>query len=79
MAKPVLSPEQFINEVNRRLPNMFGYKPGMKAFLVPDGADGAHATGYDCEPDDLATIGAVKAASDAVLREFDVNPYISRV
>ncbi|MDN4573717.1 hypothetical protein DBB29_09025 [Pandoraea cepalis] len=79
MAKSVLSPEQFIDEVNRRLPGMYGYKPGMRAFLVPEGATGATATGYDFTPsDDLGTVGAGKAASDSVLREYDVNPYISR-
>jgi len=78
MVKPVIAPEQFIKLVNDRLPNMLGYKPGMHVFLVPVGATGATATGYDLEPDEVGTVGAVKAACDSVLSEYDVNPYISR-
>lgn len=78
MAKPVLSPEEFIAEVNRRLPNHPAYTQNMHAFLVPPGADGKTASGYDWEPDGLATTGVVAAIAAQVEAEFDVNPQISR-
>lgn len=78
MAKPVIAPEQFIKLVNDRLPSMNGYKLGMRAFLVPEGATGLTATGYDFVPNDVGTVGTVKAACDSVLSDYDVNPHISR-
>jgi len=78
MAKRVISPEEFIAEVNNRLPSHGGYAPGMHAFLVPRGADGKTASGYDWEPDGLATTGVVATIAAQVEAEFDVNPYISR-
>lgn len=79
MANPVISPEEFIAEVNKRLPNHHAYKPGMRVFLVPIGADGKRAAGYDWEPKDLDTIGAVAAVADHVRSDFVVDPDISRV
>lgn len=78
MAKPVISPEEFIAEVNKRLSSHPAFAPGMRAFLVPPGANGKTASGYDWEPDGLATTGVVAATAQQVEAEFDVNPYISR-
>jgi hypothetical protein len=78
MAKQVISPEEFIAEVNKRLPGHPSYRRNMRAFLVPRGADGKMATGYDWEPDGLATTGVVATIAAQVEVEFDVKPHISR-
>jgi hypothetical protein len=78
MAQQVISPEEFIAEVNRRLPSHPAYTRGMHAFLVPLGADGKTATGYDWDPDGLATTGVVATVAAQVEKEFEINPYISR-
>jgi hypothetical protein len=78
MAKPVISPEEFIAELNRRLPTHASFAQGMHAFLVPIGGDGKRATGYDWEPDGLATTGVVATMAALVEAESDINPYISR-
>ncbi len=78
MEKPAISPEEFITEVNKRLPSHPACTRGMHAFLVPRGADVATASGYDWEPDGLATTGVVAAIAAQVEAEFDVTPYISR-
>ncbi|HEX7907319.1 MAG TPA: hypothetical protein VF534_04405 [Paraburkholderia sp.] len=79
MATQVISPEEFIAEVNRRLLNHFAYETGMRVFLVPIGASGKTAHGYDWEPkDDTATIGVVAEVTNQVDSEFDVDPHISR-
>ncbi|WP_174934821.1 hypothetical protein [Burkholderia lata] len=78
MAKPVISPEEFIEEVNRRLPEHHKYAQGMRVFLVPRGAIGRTADGYDFEPDNLATTGVVQEVADRVRSEFEVDPSIAR-
>jgi hypothetical protein len=50
MAKSVICPEEFIAEVNKRLPDHHAYKPGMRVFLVRNGATSATTTGYDSNP-----------------------------
>jgi hypothetical protein len=79
MAKQVISPEEFINKVNDRLPGCIGYKDGLRVFLVPEGASGKDASGYNWTfRDDLDAIGAVAMAANLVEKEFDVDPNISR-
>ncbi|WP_175920340.1 hypothetical protein [Burkholderia pyrrocinia] len=78
MAKPVISPEEFIAEVNKRLPKHAEFKSGMRVFLVPNGADGKSASGYGFEPRDRVTTGVVAAVADQVASEFVVDPTISR-
>lgn len=79
MEKPVISPEEYIEQVNKRLPNCFGYREGLRVFLVPEGADGRMATGYDWTfRDSLDVIGAVAAAAALVDEEFVVDPHIAR-
>lgn len=78
MAKPVISPEEFIAEVNKRLPDHAAYSNGLHVFLVPRGATGAAATGYDWEPKDLDSTTAVAAVADHIDSEYDVDPFISR-
>ncbi len=60
MAKPVISPEEVIAEVNGRIPSHPAYAQGMHAFLVLRGSDSKTASGYDWEPDGLATTGVVQ-------------------
>jgi hypothetical protein len=69
MARPVISPEAFIAEVNKRLPGHHAYKPGMRVFLVPKGATSATAAGYDFEPGEAK--GVVANIVDQVLKEYD--------
>ena len=78
MAKQVISPEEFIAEINKRLP---GYRPTRLACasLVPPGATGASAAGYDWEPKDLFTVGVIATVAWHLESEFAVSPHISRV
>jgi len=79
MAKPVISPEEFTAEVNKRLPAHDAYQDGLHVFLVPKGANGRQASGYDWEPKSAATAGVVAAVAQLVESEFEVNPYITHV
>ncbi|KVC93222.1 hypothetical protein [Burkholderia ubonensis] len=76
MTKSVISPEEFIAEVNRRLPNHHAYEAGWRVFLYPEGADGATASGYDLEP--RAAVGHIKQVIDHVNSLYTVDPNISR-
>ncbi|BCF97401.1 hypothetical protein PPGU19_019700 [Paraburkholderia sp. PGU19] len=78
MSKPVISPEEFIAEVNKRLPNIGGYETGMRISLYPEGSNGVNASGYSLEPDTIETRAVVGTIVSQVLFEFDVNPHISR-
>ncbi|WP_157380707.1 hypothetical protein [Burkholderia ubonensis] len=78
MARKVISPERYIEELNRRLPGCLGYREGLRVFLVPEGADSKTATGYDWTfRDSLDAAAAVSAAAALVDNEFAVNPNIS--
>lgn len=79
MTKPVISPEEFVAEVNRRLSSQHSYKTGMQVFLVPRGSNGRTASGYDWEPKDMVTTGVVADFAAKLEAEFEVNPHISRV
>ncbi|AOZ08161.1 hypothetical protein [Cupriavidus malaysiensis] len=74
MAKQKLSVEEFIAEMNSRLPSHYGYKPGLHIFLMPIGANAAEATGYDWAPKDLDTTAAVSAVHEHVASLYDVAP-----
>jgi hypothetical protein len=78
MSKPVISPEEFIAEVNERLPNIGGYEKGMRVSLYPEGSNGATASGHGLEPDTIKARAVAGTAVSKVLFEFDVNPHISR-
>lgn len=78
MDKQVISPEEFVDEVNRRLPDHHMYKDGMRVFLVPRGATAQTAEGYDFEPDDMTTNGVVQEVVGKVHSEFEVDSSISR-
>jgi hypothetical protein len=72
MAKHILSPEEFIEEVNRQLPDHFAYKAGMRVFLVPPDANGETSSGYDWEPKgDPAATRAVADVANLVRHTFD--------
>jgi hypothetical protein len=76
MAKPVISPEVFVAEVNRRLHRHHAYRPGMRVFLVPDGANGKTAGGYEFEPPEAA--GVVADIANHVESLYTVEPTVSR-
>lgn len=77
MSKPVISPEEFIAEVNRRLPNHHAYEAGWRVFLFPEGTNGRTATGYDLEPQ--SAVGHIKQVIDHVNSNYAVDPFMSRV
>ncbi|MGF6444372.1 hypothetical protein [Paraburkholderia youngii] len=79
MSKPVISREQFIDEVNKRLPSHHKYRVGMRVFLAPEGASGESATGYDRYPNDAVTSGVVAAVVNLVREDFVVEPSITHV
>jgi hypothetical protein len=74
----MISPEEFIAEVNKRLPSVGGYETGMRVSLYPEGSNGVTASGYSLEPDTIEARAVVGTAISQVLFEFDVNPHISR-
>jgi len=76
MTKRVISPEEFIAEVNRLLKRHHAFKSNWSVYLVPPGSDGRTATGYEIEPRDA--IGHIAQVIDHVLSSYDVNPHISR-
>ncbi|OUL80706.1 hypothetical protein [Paraburkholderia hospita] len=78
MSKLIISPEEFIAEVNKQLPNIGGYESGMLVSLYPEGSNGASASGYSLEPDTIETRAVVGTAVSQVLFEFDVDPNLSR-
>jgi hypothetical protein len=78
MSKPMISPEEFIAEVNKRLPNIGGYETGMRVSLYPEGSNGATASGYSLEPDTIESRAVVGNAISRVLFEFDIDPHLSR-
>jgi hypothetical protein len=75
MAKPVISPEGFVAEVNKRLHRHHAYEPGMHVFLVPEGANGKIAKGYDFEPPEAA--GVVADIANHVALLYTVDPPLS--
>ncbi|MDW3682985.1 hypothetical protein RA280_14755 [Cupriavidus sp. CV2] len=79
MAKPVISVDEFIAEMNNRLRRQFGYKDEWRIFLVPEGASASTASGYDWEPKTLDVTAAVAAVGEQVGAEFDVDPNIDPV
>jgi hypothetical protein len=77
MAKPVISPEEFIAEMNKRIKGHGAYEDGMRVFLVPEGANGKTASGYGFEgPGPIQMV--VGAAHAHVESLYVTDPYISR-
>jgi hypothetical protein len=75
MATQIISPEEFIAEVNKRLPNHHAYKPTWRVYLYPEGASGTTASGYEIEPS--GDIGHIRQVIDQVLSQYAVNPHIA--
>lgn len=75
MAKPILTPQQFVDEVNSRLPGHAMYQPGMRVFLVPVGSD--QPTGTDFEGPGPAQ-GVTADVENHVRSEYDVVPALRR-
>jgi hypothetical protein len=62
MAKPVISPEQFVALVNERIQKHHSYKPGMKIRFDPDVSNPGHASGYGYDgPDGKGVFSDVEA------------------
>ncbi|VWB16628.1 hypothetical protein BLA14095_00487 [Burkholderia lata] len=80
MAREIVPPERYVEEINKRLPDCHGYQNGLRVFLVPEGADGKTASGYDWTfRRDLGAIGSVSDAVALVDKEFIVDPHISGI
>jgi len=47
MTKQAISPDQFLEEMNRQLHQMSQYKSGMSVVSVPSGTAGWEMSGYD--------------------------------
>lgn len=77
MAKQVISPEEFIAEVNKRMRQHPAFEEGMRVFLTPLGASGKTAGGYDFEGPGLVEL----VTSDAhayVTSLYETDPRLSR-
>lgn len=72
MAKPSLTPEQFVDEVNRRLPEHPLYQPGMRVFLYPRGSTGQTANGVDFEGPGSAR-GVTADIENQVRNEYEIS------
>ncbi|MBY4733954.1 hypothetical protein K6V90_25780 [Cupriavidus pauculus] len=72
MAKTKISVENFVDEVNRRLPAQYGYRPEWRFFLVPEGAGAAEAIGYSWEPRTIELTAAMSAIGKQMEDEFEV-------
>lgn len=75
MAKPRLTRQQFVDEVNRILPEQVGWQEGMRVFLVPVGTTGRAAHGIDFEGEEPAIRGVTAAAQAKVLEQYDVEGF----
>lgn len=62
MEKPIITPEEFVDEINRRLPEHDCYSPGLQLFLISRNSVGNDATGIDWEP--LGASNCVIAVSE---------------
>ncbi|ANN78934.1 hypothetical protein [Bordetella flabilis] len=72
MAKPVITPQQFIAEANKRLP------ANVQLFLTPRGATIETATGYDwTNRDSLNAVTAVKLVVDQLAEQYEVHPALT--
>ncbi|MCO8321916.1 hypothetical protein ABEG10_08380 [Burkholderia cenocepacia] len=76
MSKPAISREQFIVEVNQRLPNHHAYRVGWRVFLFPEGADPGAVTGWSIEP--RSAIGHIRQVTDHVFSLFAIDPPFPR-
>jgi hypothetical protein len=77
MAKPVISPEEFIAEMNKRIKEHGAYEDGMRVFLVPEGATGRTASGYGFDGPGRVQM-VVGTVHDHVEALYVTDPYISR-
>ena len=76
MRKPVISPEEFVNEVNRRLPDHDCYTTGLHMFLLPRTGRAEDAVGIDWEPRTARNAAiAIGETHRQVSAEFTVSKY----
>lgn len=72
MNKPMLSPDQYIAEMNRRLTLHEGYREGMAFVPYPEETTGRSMSGYSVTgPLDL--MGIYAQVSHEVARHFDLE------
>ncbi|WP_334004238.1 hypothetical protein [Burkholderia cepacia] len=76
VARPVISREDFIDEVNRRMRNHHAYQDGWRVFLYPEGAHPDAVQGWSIEPRSAA--GHIRRVSDHVFSNFAVEPPLRR-
>lgn len=76
MSKPVISREQFIVEVNQRLPKHHAYQAGWRVFLFPEGAAPEAVTGWGIEP--RSAIGHIRQVTDHVFSLFAIDAAFGR-
>ncbi|MCG5078969.1 hypothetical protein [Paraburkholderia tagetis] len=79
MEKPVTSPEEFVDEINRRLRDHDCYSSGLRMFLVPRNGRGEDAIGVDWEPRTARNgVIAISETHREVAAEFVVSKYLGR-
>ncbi|WP_322047247.1 hypothetical protein [Paraburkholderia sp. J67] len=79
MRKPVLTPEEFVDEINRRLPEHDCYTAGLQMFLLPRNGRGEDAIGIDWEPRTARNgVIAISEIHREVSAEFVVSKYLGR-
>ena len=79
MEKPIITPEEFVDEINRRLPEHDCYTQGLQMFLVPRGAMPDEAIGIDWEPRNARNgVIAVIEVHREVASEFSVSKHLGR-
>lgn len=79
MQKPIITPEEFVDEINRRLPEHDCYSTGLQMFLVPRNGRGEDAIGIDWEPRTARNgVIAVSEIHEEVANEFVVSKHLGR-
>ncbi|WP_035996239.1 hypothetical protein [Paraburkholderia caribensis] len=79
MEKPIITPEEFVDEINRRLPDHDCYTQGLQMFLIPRGAMADEAIGIDWEPRNARNgVIAVSEVHREVASEFSVSKHLGR-
>lgn len=79
MEKPIITPDEFVDEINRRLPEHDCYSPGLQMFLVPRNGVANDAIGIDWEPRDADNgVIAISEVHGEVAGEFTVSKHLGR-
>ncbi|HEX5126736.1 MAG TPA: hypothetical protein VFW00_08345 [Rhodocyclaceae bacterium] len=68
--KPVLTREQYMDEINRRLREHENFRLGMQAYWTPDDSVGVTQDGVTHDP--FTSAGLVASIEKAIRQDFDV-------